>query len=82
VPDAGARLGELRMPVLVLAGADDVADFVAIAERLERGIPGARAARITGAAHLPSLEKPAEFDALVLPFLAEAAAETAPAAAG
>jgi 3-oxoadipate enol-lactonase len=77
VADAGARLGELRVPVLVLAGADDVADFLANADRLEREIPGARGARIAGAAHLPSLEKPAEFDALVLPFLADAAAQAA-----
>jgi 3-oxoadipate enol-lactonase len=40
-----------------------------MADRLMSGIPGARKAEIPGAAHLPSLERPEEFDRLVLDFL-------------
>ena len=69
VPDLAERLGDVRMPVLVVVGVDDVADMHAIAERLERELPNARREVIPGAAHLPSLERPAEFDRVVLPFL-------------
>jgi pimeloyl-ACP methyl ester carboxylesterase len=71
VPDLADRLGQVRAPTLVLTGGQDVADVQAIAERLTREIGGARRAVIDGAAHLPSLERPAEFDDLVLGFLAE-----------
>jgi 3-oxoadipate enol-lactonase len=71
VPDLAQRLHEVRAPCLVLAGELDVADFRRIAERLARGIPGARHAVVAGTAHLPSLERPAEFDELVLGFLAD-----------
>ena len=41
-----------------------------IAALLADRIPGARGEVIAGAAHVPSLERPAEFDRLVLGFLA------------
>jgi pimeloyl-ACP methyl ester carboxylesterase len=69
VPDVGARLGEIVVPVLVVAGEADVADIHANADRLERELPNAERAVIPGAAHLPPLERPDEFDRLVLPFL-------------
>jgi len=69
VPDVASRLDELRVPTLVLVGAEDVADMHAIAGQLAAGIRGAREAKIAGAAHVPSLERPEEFDRLVLPFL-------------
>jgi pimeloyl-ACP methyl ester carboxylesterase len=40
-----------------------------IAKRLARDIPGAERAHIAGAAHLPNLEQPEEFDRIVLGFL-------------
>jgi len=43
----------------------------AITERLAREIPGARLERIEATAHVPSMERPREFDELVLPFLRE-----------
>jgi 3-oxoadipate enol-lactonase len=70
VLDIGDRLGEISVPTLVIVGEQDVEDVHAIAERLEREI-GATRATIAGAAHLPNLEKPREFDELVLGFLAE-----------
>jgi 3-oxoadipate enol-lactonase len=69
VPDVGERLGDIRVPTLVLVGDADAPDIHAIAARLEAEIPGARRAVIENAAHLPALERPAEFDALVLGFL-------------
>jgi 3-oxoadipate enol-lactonase len=72
VPDLDARLGEVEAPTLVIAGEEDVADIHAIAERFLREIAGARFAAIAGAAHFPNMERPAEFNELVLAFLAEA----------
>ena len=69
VPNLAERLGEIAAPTLVLAGEEDVPDIRAIADRLADGIPGARRAVIPAAAHVPSLERPREFDDLVLPFL-------------
>lgn len=70
VLDVGARLGEISVPTLALVGEHDVEDVNVVAERLEREI-GATRVTIAGAAHLPNLEKPREFDQLVLAFLAE-----------
>lgn len=74
VDDLLQRLGEIQVPTLVLVGEEDQPDMHAIAERLEREIPGARRATIAHTAHVPSLERPREFDELVLPFLGEHAA--------
>ena len=71
VLDIGDRLGEISVPTLVLAGELDVPDIHQLADRLEREIPGARRATIEGAAHVPSMERPDEFDRLVLGFLDE-----------
>jgi 3-oxoadipate enol-lactonase len=70
--DVSGRLGEIACPVLVLVGEEDVEDMHGIAKRLAREIPGARHATIPNAAHLPQLERPAEFNELVLGFLEEA----------
>jgi 3-oxoadipate enol-lactonase len=69
VPDVGARLGEIGVRTLVIVGIADVADMAAIAERLVTEIPDARLEPIEGAAHFPSLERPAEFDRLLVDFL-------------
>jgi len=70
-PPVARRLGDVAMPTLVVVGADDVPDFVAIARRLADEIPGAGpVVTIARAAHLPALERPAETAAAVLDFLA------------
>jgi 3-oxoadipate enol-lactonase len=69
VPDMGSRHVELSVPTLVLVGSEDISDMHAMAERLASGIPGAHKAEIPGAAHVASLERPEEFDRLVLAFL-------------
>jgi 3-oxoadipate enol-lactonase len=69
-PSASERLGEVNVPTLVLTGDEDVADIHRVADRLVAGIPGAERVTMAGAAHLPSLEHPDEFDRIVLAFLA------------
>ena len=73
VEDVADRLGEIEAPTLVLVGEEDVPDIRAIADRLVREIPNARFETIANAAHAPSMERPEEFDQLVLGFLKEAA---------
>lgn len=68
-PDLGARLGEIRQPALVLVGDQDQPDMLAIAERLGRSLPNAESATIADTAHVPSMERPQEFDRLVTDFL-------------
>jgi 3-oxoadipate enol-lactonase len=70
VPDIGSCLAEVAAPTLVVTGDLDVPDFLQIGRRLETSIPSARAASITGAAHLPSMERPDEFMRLLSGFLA------------
>jgi pimeloyl-ACP methyl ester carboxylesterase len=70
VPDAAERLGEVAVPTLVLVGDEDVTDMQQISARIAAEVPGARRESISGAAHVPSMERPDEFDRLVLPFLA------------
>jgi pimeloyl-ACP methyl ester carboxylesterase len=74
VEDLAQRLGEVQAPTLVLVGEEDQPDMHRIAERLEREISDARRTTIPATAHVPSMERPREFDELVLPFLRETAA--------
>jgi pimeloyl-ACP methyl ester carboxylesterase len=69
VGDLAGRIGEVGAPTLLLVGEEDVSDMHEIADRLEREIPNAQRASIADTAHVPSLERPREFDQLVLPFL-------------
>jgi 3-oxoadipate enol-lactonase len=71
VSDLARRVSAVRAPTLVLVGEQDVSDFHQIAAQLARAIPSAQHAVIPNAAHLPSLERPAAFDELVLRFLAQ-----------
>jgi 3-oxoadipate enol-lactonase len=69
VANLAERLGEVTVPTLILVGEEDILDMQQIADRLERELPNAQRASIADAAHVPSLERPREFDELVLPFL-------------
>ena len=68
-PAASTRLGDIRAPTLVVTGDKDLRDIHEIAARLAAEIPGAQRAHIADAGHLPSLERPDEFDRVVLAFL-------------
>jgi len=69
-PEALARLGTLRTPTLVVTGPCDVPGTLACARAAAGAIPGAESAEIADTAHLPSLERPDSWNALVLAFLA------------
>jgi 3-oxoadipate enol-lactonase len=66
---ASTRLDEITVPTLVVTGSEDVRDIHEIAEKLATEIPGAERASIAGSGHLPSLERPDDFDRVVLAFL-------------
>jgi pimeloyl-ACP methyl ester carboxylesterase len=68
-PDAWSRLSEVDCPVLVVAGDRDLVHIRARAEELASRIEGARRKVMKGAAHLPALEQPAAFAALLRDFL-------------
>lgn len=68
-PPANERLGEIRVPTLIVIGRDDVPDMPEIAAILAAGIPDTRLETIEGAGHLPSLERPEELNRLLLDFL-------------
>ena len=68
-PDAWSRLSEVACPVLVVAGDRDLVHIRARAQDLASRIAGARMQVMKGAAHLPALEQPAAFAALLREFL-------------
>ncbi len=63
------RLGELRMPVLVITGAQDTTVPPAAQRHLVESISGARQVVISGAGHAVSVEQPDEFNRVLLEFL-------------
>ncbi|MFD5316066.1 alpha/beta fold hydrolase [Streptomyces sp. NPDC127098] len=69
-PPALDRLGELRAPTLVLLGALDLKAIHAAAARLAADVPDVRRVDWPDVAHLPSLERPSDFHALLRDWLA------------
>jgi pimeloyl-ACP methyl ester carboxylesterase len=69
VTDTWARLGEIEVPVLAVPGALDSADHRDPGRRLAEAVPRGEYQEITGSAHYPNLENPADFDAAVAGFL-------------
>lgn len=67
--DLAAALPEITTPTLVMVGDLDIPEMVESANLLAGDIAGARTEVIVGASHLPNLERPEEFDELVLGFL-------------
>lgn len=67
--DLRPRLGVIRAPTLVIAGAEDPAAPVQKAQPIRSGIPGARLAVVEGAAHIANVERPEEVTAAVLDHL-------------
>jgi 3-oxoadipate enol-lactonase len=68
-PAAIARLADIHTPTLVIIGDQDIPDCLAIAALLETGITGARKVVLPGTAHHLNMERPAEFNRIVLDFL-------------
>lgn len=68
-PPAAQRLNEIHVPTLIVAGALDHPEILRAAEVLAATIPGAKKVVIPDCAHMPNMEKPAEFNHAVLDFL-------------
>ena len=68
-PPAIERLGDIQAPTLVILGEHDTPDIHAIGELLKDGIPGVRLIEMDDVAHMLNMEKPAQFNRLVLDFL-------------
>jgi pimeloyl-ACP methyl ester carboxylesterase len=63
------RLGELKIPVLVIVGEHDTPYTLAAADYMLKKIPSAEKAVIADAAHLPNMDQPVEFQGIVTAFL-------------
>ena len=70
--DIRDRLGDIDVPTLVLAGLSDRVIPVAAAVSYHRRIPRSRLEIFERTGHLPQLERPARFNAVLDEFLAEA----------
>jgi pimeloyl-ACP methyl ester carboxylesterase len=70
-PTQGAlpRLGEIRVPTLILTGDADIPDVHAHAGAIEAGIRGSRRVVVSDVGHLMYLEKPEEFSRIVIGFI-------------
>lgn len=66
--DFGKRLGEITVPVLLIAGSADPA--LASAKVLAQRLPNARLAEVAGAGQNPNLEQPDAYNQLLTGFLA------------
>ena len=67
--DLTERLGELRQPTLVIAGADDAGTPPELAREIAGRIPGARLEIIPEASHLTNVEQAERFNRLLCEFL-------------
>src|SRR3954470_4437004 len=70
-PPAAGRLGEVKIPTLVIWGKLDTSETNAAGEKLAAEIPGAQTHVFPDVAHMVSLEKRAEFNRLLAEFLAD-----------
>jgi pimeloyl-ACP methyl ester carboxylesterase len=70
-PPAVSRLREIQVPTLAIVGDQDIPDMIEITNLLEKEIDGAKKAIMVQAAHMPSMEKPAQFNQIVLDFMRE-----------
>jgi 3-oxoadipate enol-lactonase len=67
--DQRQRASAIRVPTLVLCGAEDRITPPTLSSALARLIPGAQSETITGAGHISNLERPDEFNLLVGAFV-------------
>ncbi|WFU31704.1 alpha/beta fold hydrolase [Bradyrhizobium brasilense] len=67
--DSRDRLGQIRVPTLVLVGNEDIITPPSESQALARGIPNSRLEIIPEAGHFPMLEQPATFNLSLGAFL-------------
>ena len=63
------RLGDLTVPVLIIIGSHDTPYIRAAADYMVERIPSAQKVIVEDAAHLPNMDHPEEFQAIVTKFL-------------
>jgi pimeloyl-ACP methyl ester carboxylesterase len=68
-PPATQRLSEIHAPTLIILGQQDIPEVFAIADVLTANIAEAKKIIIPNAGHLSQMEKPLEFNRVVLDFL-------------
>jgi pimeloyl-ACP methyl ester carboxylesterase len=68
--DVRARLGDVAVPVLVVAGTDDALTPPRLAEELAAGLRQSLAVIVPDTGHWPMKERPASIDLLIAGFLA------------
>ena len=68
-PPAVGRLSEIKVPTLIVAGGLDHPEILRGADVMAKEIKGAKKIVIQDTAHMPSMEKPEEFNQAVLSFL-------------
>jgi pimeloyl-ACP methyl ester carboxylesterase len=67
--DLGPDLDRIRNPVLVVIGSADGATPPAIGHDLAKRLPDGRAVEMAGVGHVPHVQVPDEFVAVIAPFL-------------
>lgn len=67
--DLWQRIPAIDTPTFIICGHDDPGSSPALAQRMADAIPGAGWAAIEGALHLPNVEKPQQFNAVLLDWL-------------
>ena len=78
----GARLGEIRVPTLLVWGKDDRITPPEVAEQFHAGIRGSQLVYLPNCGHAPMLEHPEAFDAIVSDWLVELRARPEGAVSG
>ncbi len=72
-PPAYERLSEIFVPTLIITGAEDERQLHVSADKQGQDISGAKRVIVPETHHMPNMEKPEEFNRIVLDFLAELA---------
>jgi pimeloyl-ACP methyl ester carboxylesterase len=68
-PPVADRLPDVQAPTLLIVGDEDQPRTFAAADLLGRELPNVRKVVMHGTAHMPNMERPEEFDRVVLDFL-------------
>lgn len=68
--DTSRKLGQIRVPTLVIAGSQDEGTPLEMSLALARGIPNAQLVTLQGAAHLSAVEQPHAFAEVLGEFVA------------
>src|SRR5215208_6171939 len=68
-PPAADRLPDVQAPTLLIVGDEDQPSVFAAADLLERELPNVQKVVMHGTAHVPNMERPEEFNRIVLDFL-------------